>query len=284
MKKVLGIVISERKSGNSELLVKEIMSQITEPCDLEMIRLTELRIEPCKACYRCLQPGVECRTEDDFNFLINKIKDADALIIGMPVYILGPPAYYKLITDRLLGAANYATYTRGKPCIIVNPYGLPRWEGYSRMASLILPRLLEMKIIDCWQVQAPLPGESLLNPKNMAYANSLGQNLLAAGMEYTKGIRECSHCGSDLFRLLPNGKIECPACSARGTLKPDNIPDMAETDYCRFWPKQLEEHFQVWLGETKQRFLREKDKLKEVQKAYKEKDWWIKPERAPKKD
>jgi len=276
MKKVLGLVISERKLGNSELLLKEIMNQIPEPCSLEMIRLTELNIKPCKACYRCLQPDTDCRLDDDFNFVINKIKEADALIIGMPVYILGPHGYYKMLTDRLLGVGNYSKYTRGKPCVIINPYGQQRWDGYSRMGSLVFPRMLEMKIIDCWQVQAPLPGESLLNPQNIDHAKYIGLNLLT-GPEYTKGPRECPHCGSDLFRLHPNGEIECPICSARGTLKPDNLPDLSEADYCRFWPKELEEHFKGWLVETKQKFLAEKDKLKEVQKLYKDKDCWVKP-------
>lgn len=275
MKKVLGLVISERKSGNSELIVKAIMSNIPEPCSLEMIRLTELTIKPCQACYRCLQPETECRQDDDFNFLISKIKEADALIIGMPVYILGPPAYFKLLIDRLLGSANYAKYTSGKPCIIVLPYGKEGWEGYSRMAALTLPRLLEMKVIDCWQVLAPLPGEVFLNHDNLEHARELGLNLFA-GQEYPKRLQDCPHCGSDLFRFLPNGGIECAICSAKGTLGPSNIPDMSGTDYCRFWSKELQEHFKDWLVSTKKKFLAEKDKLKEVQKSYQDKDYWIK--------
>lgn len=276
MKKVLGLVVSERRLGNSELLVKEIMSQIPEPCTREMIRLTELRIEPCKACYRCLQPELKCKVEDDFKFVIDKIKEADALIIGMPVYILGPHGYYKMLTDRLLGSNNHAAYTRGKPCVIAISYGQQRWNGYSRAASLALPRLLEMKILDCWMVQAALPGESLLNHLNLEHARSLGINLFT-GQEYAKGPRECIHCGSDLFRLLPDGEVECPICAARGTLKPNNLPDLSAADYCRFWPHELEEHFKGWLVSTKQKFLVEKDKLKEVQQKYKEIDWWVKP-------
>jgi len=276
MKKVLGLVISQRKLGNSELLVKEIMSNIPEECHLELIRLTDLKIEPCKACYRCLQPDTACPTNDDFNFVMNKIKAADALIIGMPVYILGPHGYYKMLTDRLVGAENYSKYTTGKPCVIVIPYGTKGWQGYSKTAALAMPRFLKMKLIDCWQVHATLPAESLLNPDNLEYARTLGRNLFG-NREYPYGRRECIYCGSDLFRLLPERKVECPLCGARGILDSDNLPDFSITDYCRFANKEMEEHFKVWLVEMKQKFLAEKDSIKEVQKGYGEKDWWIKP-------
>lgn len=276
MRKVLGLVISPRKLGNSELLVKEIMSSIPEKCSRELIRLTDLRIEPCKACYQCLQPDKDCPIKDDFNFVINKIKEADALIIGVPVYILGPHGYYKMLTDRLLGAGNYAEFTEGKPCLLVIPFGTKGWEGYSRAAALVMPRLLKMKIVDCWQIHSTLPGESLLNRDNLKYAQNLGMGLFN-GSEYKFGTRECSHCGSDLFRLLAGNRVECPVCGVQGILKDDNIPDFTDADYCRFSNEEMEEHFKVWLVEMKQRFLDEKDHLKEVQKAYRDKDWWIKP-------
>ena len=276
MKKVLGLIVSQRKLGNSEVLVKEIMESIPEECSLELIRLTDLKLEPCKACYRCLQPNTSCPTKDDFNYVMSKIKEADALIIGVPVYILGPHGYYKMLTDRLVGAENYSQYTEGKPCVIVIPYGTKKWEGYSKAASLTMPRFLKMKVLDCWQIHATLPGESLLNQDNLEYARGLGRDLFS-DREYQYGARECIHCGSDLFRLLPEKKVECPICGAEGVLDSDNLPDFSNSEYCRFSSHEMEEHFKVWLVEMKNKFLAEKDNLKEVQKSYRDLNWWIKP-------
>lgn len=276
VKKVLGLVVSHRKLGNSEILVKEIMGSIPEECSRELIRLTDLKLEPCKACYRCLQPDTLCPVKDDFNYVMGKIKEADALVIGVPVYILGPHGYYKMLTDRLVGAENYSKYTEGKPCAIVIPYGTKGWEGYSKAASLVIPKFLKMKIIDCWHIHSTLPGESLLNPDNLEYAHYLGHDLFG-GREYKYGSRECIHCGSDLFRLLAEKKVECPICGAQGVLDSDNLPDFSITNYCRFSDKEMEEHFKVWLVKMKERFFAEKDLLKEVQKGYLDKDWWIKP-------
>jgi len=276
MKKVLGIVISDRRLGNSEVLVKEIMSSIPGECGRELIRLTDFKIEPCKACYRCLQPHQDCAQKDDFNYLMGKIMAADALIIGVPVYILGPHGYYKMLMDRLVGVGNYIEQTRGKPCALVIPYGTIGWTGYTKAASMIMPRLLNMKIVDCWQVHATLPGESLLDSDNIEYARKLGQDLFS-DREYIPGNRECCFCGSDILRLLADNRVECPICGAKGRLDHDNIPNFTDADYFRFSAHQVEEHFKGWVKEMKSRFAVEKDKLKEAQKDYRDKDWWIRP-------
>lgn len=276
MKKVLGLVVSNRRLGNSEVLVKEIMDNIPGPCQREVIRLTDLKIEPCLACYRCLQPEQKCVQQDDFNFLLNKMLEADALVIGVPVYILGPHGYYKMLTDRLVGVGNYLERMHNKPCVIVIPYGTQGWTGYTKGAALVLPRLLNMKIQDCWVVHATLPAEALLNLENIKYARQLGQNIFLA-QEYRPGKRECSLCGSDFFRLLADGWVECPLCGAIGQLDQDNVPDFTNADYFRFSYEQVEGHFKGWVGEMKERFRVQKNELKEAQQDYRDKEWWIKP-------
>ncbi len=276
MKKILGIIISQRKLGNSEILVKEIMSSITEECHCELIRLTDLKIEPCKACYACLNLDNGCALKDDFNFVINKINEADALIVGVPVYLLGPHGYYKMLTDRLVAGFKYHPFTAGKPCIVVVPYGVRRWEGYTKAASLVMPHLLQMKIVDYWPVYATLPGESLLNLRNLEYARQLGQRLFNSPA-FTPGVRECPYCGSDLFRLLPDNKIECPMCGIEGYLALDAPPTFPPKQECRLAAHNILEHFDGWVRDMKKRFHEEKSKLKEVQKGYGDFDWWIKP-------
>ena len=54
MKNVLGIIASPRRMGNSEILVKEISSNIPEPHRLNLLRLSDFNIKPCRACYLCL--------------------------------------------------------------------------------------------------------------------------------------------------------------------------------------------------------------------------------------
>lgn len=275
MKKVLGLIVSDRKLGNSELLVKEIMSNIPEICELELLRLIDLRIKSCKACYKCLMPDSRCRIDDDFNFIINKVMQSDALIIGVPVYSLGPHAYLKLLMDRMLGAGKFVEHTRNKPCILVIPFGKSGMEGYSKTAALVLPRLLEMKVVDCWLVNAALPGESLINQENLDYAKNLGSNLFMSE-DFNKGARECQQCGADLFRIKSDGSVECPLCGNRGFLTSDNTLDFSSSSCNYFSFEHIEEHFS-WLLNMKKKFLQEKASLHEIQKRHKDKEWWIRP-------
>jgi multimeric flavodoxin WrbA len=276
MKNVLGLVISERRLGNTELLVKEILGGVPEPCRREMIRLTDYRIEPCRACYRCLEPGADCRLKDDFNFIMRRIMEADALVLGFPVYFLGPHALFKALTDRLLGAGHYAGHTRGKPCAVVIPYGVPGWEGYTRTSAMVFPGVLEMKLVDCWMVHATLPGEGVMSDQNRDHARRLGMDIFS-GARRQKDPRHCPYCGSDLFRLLPGGEVECPLCLARGRLGEDGLPAYTPAEPLRFSTAGLQEHFGHWLVEMKKMFLEKRDRLKEVQKPYRSMDWWIKP-------
>lgn len=276
MKKVLGLIISQRKLGNSELLVKEIMRSIPYDCQYELIRLSDLKINSCTACYACLNRDEGCTQKDDFNFVMNKVTKADALIIGVPVYLLGPQGCYKMFCDRLVAGFKYAPFTVGKPCIVVVPYGTKGWEGYTRAASLVMPRLLQMKLIDYWQVCATLPGEALMKAANYEYAQNLGKRLFESSA-YTPGKRECPYCGSDLFRLHEGNRIECPLCGVEGELGSDNLPYFPTADASRFSAHNIMEHFDGWVRDMKKKFYEEKDELKEIQKVYRNMDWWVKP-------
>jgi uncharacterized Zn finger protein (UPF0148 family) len=207
---------------------------------------------------------------------MNEIKKADALVIGVPVYFWGPHASFKMLTDRLLGSRNYVEHTRGKPCAIVMPFGIIGMEGYTRTAVLALPRVLEMKVVELWQVHAALPGESICNSKNLEHAREIGLKLFA-GQEFTRGSRECLFCGADVFRLFPDGKVECPLCGAMACLKKDNELEFSDSGQYRFTTEALHRHFREWLVSMKDKFLLERDKLKEIQEPYKEMDWWVKP-------
>lgn len=52
--KILGLIGSYRKLGNTEVLVKEaLMEAQRHGAEVDMLRLTDLRIEPCKGCMAC---------------------------------------------------------------------------------------------------------------------------------------------------------------------------------------------------------------------------------------
>jgi len=110
MAKVLGIIGSPRKNGNTDIMVTEALKAATENgAETEKIHLSDYDLKPCDGCKTCFETG-ECHIPDDLMKLYNKVKTADALILGSPVYFHHVTAQMKLFIDR----AGYLNLARGR--------------------------------------------------------------------------------------------------------------------------------------------------------------------------
>ena len=100
MKKVIGICGSPRVGGNTDILVHEVLKGASDVgCETEYIALSGLSVLPCIACGAC-KTSRTCIHKDDMPGLIEKIKAADVVVLGTPVYYWGPTAQMKTFTDR----------------------------------------------------------------------------------------------------------------------------------------------------------------------------------------
>ena len=98
--KILGISGSPRKNGNTSNLVKEALKAAEkEGFETEFISLSGLELNPCIACDMC-KKDEGCIIVDDMEEILEKIEDADGIIIGSPVYFGGVSAQTKMLIDR----------------------------------------------------------------------------------------------------------------------------------------------------------------------------------------
>lgn len=103
MKKVLAIVSSPRKGGNSELLVDEFVKGAREAGqEVEKVCLREKKIAPCIACEACLRNGGTCVQRDDMAEVLQKLMEADVIVLSTPVYYYSICAQLKTMIDRTL--------------------------------------------------------------------------------------------------------------------------------------------------------------------------------------
>ena len=109
--KVIGIVGSPRKNGNTELLTKHTLKAISEEgLDTELIRLAGLEIKPCTACMACKEKET-CTIKDDLFPLYLRMKEADGIILASPVYFGSATALIKALMER----AGYIALWNGEP-------------------------------------------------------------------------------------------------------------------------------------------------------------------------
>jgi multimeric flavodoxin WrbA len=84
--KVLLISGSPKPNGNTAQLLQECVKVIQEAgVEAEIVSFAGMKIEACIACMKCSKTG-ECGLDDGLNEIIGKIKQAEGLIVGTPVY------------------------------------------------------------------------------------------------------------------------------------------------------------------------------------------------------
>ena len=124
MSKILGIVGSPRRGGNTHLLVSEALDEAQRHgAGVECVLLGDLAIRECDGCHVCWQ-AKPCSKADDMIDLYAKIIDCDVLVFGTPVYWYGPTALMKAFIDRFVYfncPANRAGVA-GKSAAVVVPF------------------------------------------------------------------------------------------------------------------------------------------------------------------
>lgn len=99
--KVLAINSSARKNGNTAILINRIFEELNkEGIETEMIQLAGQIIEPCKACWACGGQGNCVHRKDPFREIFDKMKEADGILLGSPVYSANISANMQALLER----------------------------------------------------------------------------------------------------------------------------------------------------------------------------------------
>ncbi len=109
--KVLALNGSPRRNGNTALLIDTVLAELQkEGIETERIQLGGKRIHGCTACRKCSEnQDKHCSVDSDIlNELIDKMIEADGIIIGSPTYFANVSTEVKALIDRagLVALAN----------------------------------------------------------------------------------------------------------------------------------------------------------------------------------
>ena len=101
-KHVLILAGSPRRGGNSDLLCDAFARGAREAGhQVEKLYVQGQKIAPCLACYGCRGTGV-CVQKDDMAAILDKMVEADVLVLATPVYFYSMDGQLKTLIDRTL--------------------------------------------------------------------------------------------------------------------------------------------------------------------------------------
>ena len=283
---ILALVGSPRRLGNSELMAKEISRRIPEPHRLKLVRLPEMDIRPCRACYTCLFDEHTCPQADDFPTILEALLQADGLILAVPVYMLAANASLKQFLDRGLSLYGHFEKLWGKPAVAVAIAGIPGMEGYTKLCLDSALRLMGAQPQASEVVYGALPGEVFLNQDKLKTAEKLANALFGPPPEWQGESWRCQACGGDTFRFLGLEQVRCMTCSSPGkVLIKEGQVDFAvdaHQDHFFLTLEGARRHLH-WLQGMKGRFLEKKKELKSICLDYLHEGEWLETTRKENK-
>lgn len=105
--KVLMLNGSPKANGNTALALREIASVLKkEGVEVEIVQVGHLAVRGCVACLSCRKTG-KCVFDDVVNELAEKLKEADGMVVGSPVYYAAANSTLTAVLDRLFYSSSF---------------------------------------------------------------------------------------------------------------------------------------------------------------------------------
>lgn len=185
---VLMINGSPRQKGNTSIALNQIAEQLEKHgIESEIVWIGNKPIRGCIACNTCKEKPGACVFNDDVcNGISAKMNDADALIVGAPVYWGQPNGAVLTIVQRMF-YSNGAAF-QGKPAAAVAV--CRRGGATAAFQALNMPfQMMNMPVVTSqyWNiVYGREPGQAALDVEGLQTMRTLANNM-AALLEATGG-------------------------------------------------------------------------------------------------
>ncbi len=176
--KVLLINGSPKRTGNTFTALSEVASALeANGVGTEIVSIGTKAVQGCIACNKCNELD-RCVFQDElYNTVREKMKEADGLIVGSPVYYAGPNGSLCALLDRLFySASEYFGYKPGAAVAVCRRGGasatLDRLNKYFTIQNMpVVPS-------QYWNIiHGRLPGEAMQDAEGLQTMRTLGRNM-----------------------------------------------------------------------------------------------------------
>lgn len=128
---ILGVSGSPKIGGNTDRMVKALLDKSGRESDF--VNLSKLRFDPCRGCCHLCAAENKCGIKDDLIPWLEKVREADALVLGTPFQVGMPTGFMYSFLTRLMCFHHVDLVLFNKPAILVSagikPIELQQGEG-----------------------------------------------------------------------------------------------------------------------------------------------------------
>ncbi|MBL7177583.1 MAG: flavodoxin family protein [Desulfobacteraceae bacterium] len=182
--KVIAFNGSPHKEGNTAILVNYVFSELEkEGIETELVQLAGKKIKGCLGCYKCFaNKDQRCSvTTDDLNGCIEKMVDADGIILASPTYISSITSETKALMDRavLVTLANDNTMLKRKVgAAVVAERRAGSMMAFNTLNQFFLITQMIIPASRYWNMGIGLmPGEVEKDEEGISIMKTLGENM-----------------------------------------------------------------------------------------------------------
>ncbi len=181
--KVVAFNGSAHADGNTNIALELVLKQLQEEgIETELINIGKQAIHGCIACNRCFESRDETcgLKDDDVNMWIQKMKNADGILLGSPVHYSALGASMKSFLDRAfyVSGANGGLYRHKVGASVVavrRSGGVPTFNqlnNYLNYSEMLLPSSNYWNVI-----HGARPGDAMQDEEGVQIMTILGKNM-----------------------------------------------------------------------------------------------------------
>lgn len=179
--KVIAINGSARKDGNTAILLNTVLSELQAAgIETEFIQLAGGTVTPCKACWACGGKGNCVHKADAFCAVFEKMKQADGILLGSPVYSANVSASMQALLERsaVVADMNPGLFTHkvgGAVAAVRRAGGI---QAVDTMNHFFLNHEMFVAGSSYWNMgYGQLPGDVLADTEGITNMRNLGRNM-----------------------------------------------------------------------------------------------------------
>ncbi len=181
--KVVAFNGSARKGGNTARLLGIVMGELeTAGIETELVELAGKNISGCTACYSCFKnKDRRCAVDDGtVNEAIEKMLEADGILLGSPTYFADVSANMKALIERcgMVARANDDMFRRKVGAGVVAVRRAGAYHVFSSLNSFFLIGQMIVVGSSYWNIGiGRQPGEVLDDSEGVRTMKDLGNNM-----------------------------------------------------------------------------------------------------------